>query len=451
MSMANLPAYIEKAVPNPASNRAPWFKNTAPSYAGVFLWIAFYQSIAVGTLNHAGPFFCIFALVVAGLISYALFYYAPGMLGMKTGFPLYVIGSSTFGTGGGYIMPGLLMGLLQIGWFAVATFYAATYILRGFGETPRPATWLFGIVAVIWGLVMGYVGAKGIQYVAKVALIFTIIPAVMVIYVFIKTAGGLSAYHPAAPNAGLAFALLLETVLGFFATAGAAGADFGMNSRDGRDVKLGGLFGVALSIVFAGGLPILAIAGANGLHPGVGFGYDAVIGSIGGFGASAMFILFALASVVPTCFCIFIAGNSFATMIPSIPRISSTFVAVIIGLALAVSGVAANLLAVFSLVGASFGPICGAILADYLLSGRKWAGPRRGINWAGYSAWAIGFVIGILPLIGSVPASVKTYDQPAALYSMIAGFVIYAVVAKLGGAPETVSLNLANAEATKAA
>jgi cytosine permease len=448
--MPNLPAYIEKSVPNPASNRAPWYKNTAPSYAGVFLWIAFYQSLAVGTLNHAGPFFCILALVVAGILSYALFYYAPGMLGMKTGYPLYVIGSSTFGTAGGYIMPGLLMGLLQIGWFAVATYFAASYILQGFGKVPHPGTLLFGVVAVLWGLIMGYIGAKGIQYVAKVALTFTIIPALMVLYVFFKTAGGLSAYHVAAPNPLLALAVMLQTVLGFFATAGAAGADFGMNNRDGRDVKLGGLFGVALSIVFAGGLPILAVAGANGLHPGVGFGYDSVIGSIGGFGASAMFILFALASIVPTCFCIFIAGNSFATMIPSIPRISSSFVAVFIGLILAVTGVAANLTAVFSLVGASFGPICGAILADYLLAGGKWAGPRRGINWAGYSAWAIGFVIGILPLIGSVPASIKAYDQPAALYSMIAGFVIYALVAKAGGQPQTISLDLAKAEPAKA-
>ena len=57
-------------------------------------------------------------MAVAGLLSYALYYYAPAMLGMKTGFPLYVVGSSTFGTRGGYIMPGLLMGVLQIGWFA---------------------------------------------------------------------------------------------------------------------------------------------------------------------------------------------------------------------------------------------------------------------------------------------------------------------------------------------
>ena len=53
------------------------------------------------------------------------------MLGMKTGYPLYVVGSSTFGTLGGYIMPGLLMGLLQVGWFAVGTFFATRFILNG--------------------------------------------------------------------------------------------------------------------------------------------------------------------------------------------------------------------------------------------------------------------------------------------------------------------------------
>ena len=45
-----LPEYISKAVPNAPSNRAPWFKNTAPTYSGVFLWIVFYREIAGGTL-----------------------------------------------------------------------------------------------------------------------------------------------------------------------------------------------------------------------------------------------------------------------------------------------------------------------------------------------------------------------------------------------------------------
>ena len=96
-----LPDYISKAIPNPESNRAPWYKNTAPSYAGVFLWVVFYREIAVA-LDRAGPALCLAALVLAGFISYALFYYVPALLGMRTGYPLYVIGSSTFGTRGGY-------------------------------------------------------------------------------------------------------------------------------------------------------------------------------------------------------------------------------------------------------------------------------------------------------------------------------------------------------------
>ena len=136
--MPNLPDYISKTVPNPPSNRAPWYANTAPSYAGVFLWVVFYQSLAQGTLEHAGPALCILALVVAGLLSYGLYYLVPAMLGMKTGYPLYVVGSSTFGTTGGYVMPGLLMGVLQIGWFAVGTFFSTTYILKGSGWMRPP-------------------------------------------------------------------------------------------------------------------------------------------------------------------------------------------------------------------------------------------------------------------------------------------------------------------------
>ena len=53
--MAAVPDYVQKATPNPASNRAPWYANTAPSYAGIFLWIAFYMQISEGTLTRAAP------------------------------------------------------------------------------------------------------------------------------------------------------------------------------------------------------------------------------------------------------------------------------------------------------------------------------------------------------------------------------------------------------------
>ena len=41
----------------------------------------------------------------------------------------------------------------------------------------------------------------------------------------------------------------LVAIIGFFATAGAAGVDFGTNSRDKNDVQMGGLIGIALASV----------------------------------------------------------------------------------------------------------------------------------------------------------------------------------------------------------
>ena len=241
---------------------------------------------------------------------------------------------------------------------------------------------------------------------------------------------------PADPQPFVAFTLLIQIIIGFFATAGAAGADFGMNSRNEKDVRMGGLTGITLAIVFAAGLPLLSVAGASTLYKLPGLGYDDVIRSIGGLLATAMFGLFTLASVAPACFCAFIAGNSFSTMIPGVPRISSTMAGVTVSIVLAVTGVAQNLIGFFTIVGASFGPICGAMAADYLLSGKRWAGPRQGVNWAGYLAWALGFVVGILPLSDSL----KTYVQPAVLYSFVTGFVVYAVLAKVGIQPRTVAM-----------
>ena len=113
--------------------------------------------------------------------------------------------------------------------------------------------------------------------------------------------------------------------------------------------------------------------------------------------------------------------------------------AALVGIVLAVTGIAANLISFFTIVGASFGPICGAMTADYLLSGKRWAGPREGVNLAGYLAWAIGFVVGILPFL-PLPADVKPYVQPAVIYSYVTGFVVYAILAKAGLEPKVAQM-----------
>jgi cytosine permease len=114
-----------------------------------------------------------------------------------------------------------------------------------------------------------------------------------------------------------------------------------------------------------------------------------------------------------------------------------------VGVLLAITGVAANLIGFFTIVGASFGPIIGAMVADYLLSDKQWSGPREGVNLAGYIAWAVGFIVGILPLDVlpiTLSPEMKSYVQPAVVYSFIVGFVVYYALAKAGLQPKTVAM-----------
>jgi len=533
-----VPSYLAQAKPNPMSNRVPWYKNTAQSYAGIFLWIAFFDQLggtAAGpaALGMANLGTVILALVCAGALSVVLFYLVPGLLGMKTGLPLYIVGTSTFGTKGGYFLPGIFMGLLQIGWYSVATYYAAGLVLKGvglggfavsiYGEGGQFSL-VFVITAIIWGYVFAFLGAKGLQYVARVATFLPLLIILMLIVGVVSAFRGLGDYdRPKAAKAAFAaanmldieeeravkqaagkseaeakaagaaarsafaekpvsakaletvpiaeeqqaiisgmglagFFLVIQMVIGFFATAGAVGADFCSNNRNAEDVWLGGIVGIGIAIVFAGALALLTVAGAQGQlvanlgKPDVTWGqvadcsYGASLPVVSAGLGKVMLILFALGSMAPACFCSFIIGNSLSTMLGSEKsRVPLTLGGATIGIVLAALGVAGNLAPFFGLIGASFGPVIGAMIADYLLSGGKWPGPRAGISFPGYAAWLLGFSVGILnhPWIGVLPGW-----HMSSVYSLVVGFFVYLILAKMGLEPRKVEVpNLYAAEA----
>jgi cytosine permease len=299
---------------------------------------------------------------------------------------------------------------------------------------------------------------KGIQYVGKVSTFLPIVPLVMIIIVFfsnVGTAGDFTRAEDGQPLIG--FLTIIAIVVGFFATAGAAGVDFGMGNRNSKDVQLGGLVGIALAVIVAGGLPLIAIAGAHGANPGLeSFRFDSVIELH--FLSKIMFVLFAVASFPAACFCSFIAGNSIGTMFPKANKTILVAIGAAVAVILAITGKAMNLIGVFSIIGASFGPICGSMAADYLLSGCKWSGPRKGINWAGYIAWAVGFIVAILPMVGiplhliglqslRIAPEKFSFINPAPVIAFVIGFVLYIVLAKAGLQPEVVEMTTAAAEA----
>jgi cytosine permease len=421
-----LPNYIKLARPIPLAQRVPWYKNTFPTYAGVFLWVGFYLDLAGPTIGKASIGICMGALLVAGLLSFGFYYYVPAMLGMQTGRPLYVVGTSTFGTKGGYLIPGLLMGFLQVGWVSAIASVATDFIMKGLHLTSKGG---FSLIVLVWIYSLAWVAIKGIEYVGRVAKFLNWVPLIMIVIVCWVNWVGIGHYTVARSDPWGGFLNAITIVIGFFATAGAAGADFGMNNRNGKDIVLGGMFGIVGGVFIAGGLAILSVAGAIGRGVANTYDYSAAIASVGAL-AGVMFFLFAAASLVPTCFSTFIASNSFSTMIPGIPRSVVTLLGVSVSALLAISGLANNLVGFFSIVGASFGPICGAMAADYMLAGGRWSGPREGINWAGYIAWAVGFFVGILDHIPGVPSAWIRADRPAPLISFVVGFVLYFALSK---------------------
>jgi cytosine permease len=413
-----------------------------------------YSLFAGGTLAQ-GLAVAFLGLIAAALICHFLFYLVPGMLGMKTGLPLYIVGTSTYGAQGGFLMPGFLMGVLQFGWLAVNGFFAGFLLCKPFFDDPGKVVGSVPhiVVASAWIILGAFMGVKGIKYVARVATFLPLIPLAILIILLVATIGGVGNFDSQTlAKAGKQFttdtgevlkaqdpltvfaviALLATYVVGFFATAGAAGVDLAMNNRNAKDVHLGGLAGIALATVFAGGAALLIVAGAYGsgmVTSGAVMEPTSLMDNIvGKKTANVLMYLLAIAAFPPACFSAFIAANSFKTTLPKVRPLISCGIGSIVAIILAATGWAGDAISVFVIIGASFGPVCGAMMADYLLAGGKWAGPRAGFNPAGWISWVLGFVVGAADFIPGIKGQVPC--PPVAAF--IVGFVLYLILAKAG-------------------
>jgi cytosine permease len=408
---SNLPDYVASAKPVPLANRTAWYQSTAQTYAGIMLWFVFWESVPIswagpgGILAH-GLMTALAGVVVAAFICHFASYLAPGLMGMKTGLPLAVVGTSTYGVYGGFLMPGFFMGILQFGWLAVNAFFSAK-LLAGLADQPEMSP-LHLAIGAAWALAAALVGLKGIRYVAKVATFLPLIPLVILLILTAKTYSGVANFKPELltaaattplPNSFELALFAIANIVGFFATAGAAGVDIASSNRDARDVHLGGLVGVAGATIFTGCLALVIVAGTYGGH--LMDGHEVILKPtdlmkfIMGAGTAKIFwLLLAIAAFPPACFSSLIAAASFRNTLPKVHPFISCGIGTAAAIALVLSGKAGNAAGVFGVIGASFGPICGAMTADYLLAGCKWPGPRAGFNPAGWISWAVGFVVG---------------------------------------------------------
>jgi cytosine permease len=316
-------------------------------------------------------------------------------------------------------------------------------------------------LGVIWAVIAAFIGLKGIKYVGMIASYMPIIPVVALLVLLACTVGGVFSFDPAtAVDAGIAAAadppkeiatvglygkgllgslagqlgvlsVLCAYIVGFFATAGAAGCDMGSNNKDRGAVICAGLVGIAGVTIFTGAIALIAVAGAQAsgtilyseLNP-----YGTLTKIMGSTLGGVFVFLLALAAFPSACFSSLIAANSFKTTLPKVNPFISCGIGTAVACVLIVSTLAGKLGPVFGFIGASFGPVCGAMMADYLLAGKKWAGPREGFNLAGWISWVVGFAVGGLPLLGILSEVIPCPPVSA----FVVGFVLYWILAKAG-------------------
>ncbi len=162
-----------------------------------------------------------------------------------------------------------------------------------------------------------------------------------------------------------------------------------------------------------------------------------------GKSAGLIMFLLALAAFPPACFSSFIAANSFKTTLPNVSPFISVGIGTAVSILLAVTGMAGKAIIVFQIIGASFGPICGAMLVEYLFNGGKWSGPRAGFNPAGWLSWLLGAIVGVLPIL-------NIYPVPAApVAAFLVGAVVYGLLSKMGVQSAIVPLPASLADTTK--
>lgn len=479
--------------PKPAIVPKPWQSGLGPYYIGLFLWVVYFDQIGLRALPVGGVLWSVLGAAVAGPLCYLLLFRVPATWGQATGKTLPELAESSFGTGGARWVPGLLLGMAEVVWFSVAVSYATDLTLRGLAEVRfldarafrtisaggiRVKAPIFLATSLGWSVIAGLIGRKFVRLVAAIMYVFPVFPAMLLGGAMFAMLGGLRTFAPTGVDpAGLAIPearagvwsmmLVVQLVFGFFAMAGAMGADWGAASTSPRDVKVGGWVAVGLAPVVIATIGLVAVAGFQGrVNPApvaiddggspfdlrsprtarsvseirtVGTPPEATFralmtNGVGGKIGCAMLMVFGAIALAPAVFSAFVLGDRINAALPRLSRFRWTLVGIAASWPMTALGLFDRLEPVFTAMGALFAPVVACLAADYVRHKGVWMGPRRGVNVPGVIGWAAGLAVGLLPFAGG---RFRTF-QPATFWAFLAAFAAYWFAAMVLGEAETV-------------
>lgn len=412
----------------PADQRKSW-----PSIA--FIWagsVICIPALLVGSLISAGMNFKQSALCM--VIGYVLVVFYMCLMGIQSsdlGLPATVAISRAYGKRGSSFLVSLVIAVCMIGWFAAQTSLCASSfcnIMSVYFHVNFPL-WLS---VIIWGCLMfitSVYGVKLIEFLNKVS-----VPAlfVMLIWGVISclmkgAAATVSAYEPPA-FLGWTYGITLA-VAGFASGAICCG-DYTRYCKSRKETILSSVVGV-----LPAGIGALLIGAFLSLAAG---SYDlSVVFSSFGLPIVGMLVLI-LATWTTNTGNAYMSGLAACKMfsIKDSKRPLVTMICGVLGVIMAIAGLADFLNTYISILGAVVPPIMGVVICDYWVickaKTENWS-PVRGINWIGIIAWVIGGGFALLETLGVVTVFSSALD--GVIIAFAAYWILYSLLknTKLAG------------------
>jgi hypothetical protein len=445
--------------------------------AGFFIWVPLLDPIGGLVLGDSSLGWLATTAVLAAIACHTLLYSTPALLGWQAGRRLSLVAASAFGTAGSEWIAGVLIGLAAVVIHAVSIFVAIRLTLLGlisFDLIGQSALnpWKLGplvlespvtlVTALFWIYIAGMASLlRLVGVISALMQVYTPVAFLLMGALAILTSGGLAGFEAvrlslAAGDGHLqtgAAARLFQLIFGAFALSGLMGVDWGMALRQHRDIRIGGWLAIVLAGACGPIMSLLVVAGVVGQSAGglVWTESDPALAApslhgviflgIGGLVAGVVLLLLGLATMPPACYSAWVASRRFAAHWPGIRRFYWTWICGILAFLLIATSWAGRLEVIFGLLGAVFAPAVGAIVGIALRQQREWRGIREGWNLAGVAAWALGVLVGLVPLLGpALDWSAARSLQPASLFAFLVSVILACLLSALGLQGPLVSL-----------
>ncbi|HIU26687.1 MAG TPA: cytosine permease [Candidatus Copromorpha excrementigallinarum] len=393
-----------------------------------FIWIG--TMICIPMLMVGGIFAetltvpSILGVTVAGFAVCCLLMVLGGIVGSDLGLNSSMTSTRAFGMTGANFTMALVVFIAEAGWFAVQTATCAVAfntLLEMSG-----VTFPFWASCTLWGAVMCITAVYGVRWMT--ILNYVAVPLLLILCVYgavhsINEAGW-SAISDTVTSNTMAIPAAISTVIGLFALGATCNSDYTRYCKSRGDVVKATVLGV---------LPAATIMIMVGAIMALGTGNYDVTAMFAGLGLPVVSMLVLVLATWTTN-----TGNAYMSGLAACKMFSVkdryrpavTMVVGVLGIIMAVMGLADVLNTYISIIGAVVPPIMGIIIADYWVICRgkaeNWK-PVRGINWIGIIAWICGGGFALIETLG-----ILTVFSPA-LDGVVIAFAAYVVFYRLLG------------------